>query len=254
MARSVETDTGDLKPAVTLGLIVLTLFVLAYFFAFPMFGVGRSAPLRRVAAYDAAQAARCQQFIDVARVKFGPDWKHRLDPRDTSCAQEIQAAWEREWYPRETQPEPEFHPTIANAARPLKITPAATPPAHEATTGSLADNGPIAHAGADRSSDDAFDQAGAESSYSRDPRDAAGDDQEERRMSTIEQEHYTRSLSHNDHGSDDDPTDATRALNTRQLEALESGRDDGLQSPSDDDSDADENDDSSDDGPSRDND
>jgi len=64
--------------------------------------------------------AHCVQFIELAKAKFGPDWKYRLDPRDTTCANAIQEQWQHEWNARNPiQPElPPTMPIIAPEAPP----------------------------------------------------------------------------------------------------------------------------------------
>jgi len=124
MAGSIGMDIGAFRPVLTRGLIFVAVLAAVYLVASLMFGVGRSVPVRPVASYDAAQAAHCSQYVELARTKFGPEWKRRLDPRDTACAQQIQQAWERQWNPREALPDPVFQRArIASAAPPAAIAP-----------------------------------------------------------------------------------------------------------------------------------
>ena len=124
MAGSIGTNIGAFRPGLARGLIFIAAFAAVFLLAFLMFGVGRSVPARPVASYDAAQAVQCSQFVELARAKFGPEWKRRLDPRDTACSKQIQEAWERQWNPREAPPEPVFQRTmIANASPPAVIAP-----------------------------------------------------------------------------------------------------------------------------------
>jgi hypothetical protein len=51
-------------------------------------------------AASSVSSSHCSQFIELAKAKFGPDWKYRLDPRDTTCAQAIQEQWQHEWNAR----------------------------------------------------------------------------------------------------------------------------------------------------------
>jgi hypothetical protein len=55
--------------------------------------------------------AHCAQFIELAKATFGPDWRHRLDPRDTTCANAIQEQWQSERYARPPI-QPEMPPTM----------------------------------------------------------------------------------------------------------------------------------------------
>lgn len=103
------------------------------FLAFLIAGVGQSVPIpvRPVASYDDAQAAHCSQFVELARSKFGPEWKRRLDPRDTLCARQVQAAWERDWRPREAALQPVIQSKIGPEPMPPRVEPQ---PAHQRKT------------------------------------------------------------------------------------------------------------------------
>ncbi len=67
-----------------------------------------------VARYGISQS-HCTQFIALAKAKFGSDWKYRLDPRDTTCAAQIQQEWEHQWNPRFPS-EPLQQPTVTISA------------------------------------------------------------------------------------------------------------------------------------------
>ena len=249
MAHTIGTDIGAFRPVLTRGLIFAAVFAAAYLFAFPMFGVGRSlpVPVRPVASYDAAQAAHCEQFVELARAKFGHEWKRRLDPRETACAQQIQQAWERDWNPREA-PDPVLQPTmIARAARPAKIAPPEAIPAHDPETYSFAGPAIITGVGARFASADADQAVANDTGYSgergRDLSDAAREDRDDGGMGTTEQGHYAPPR---DHGPNGDQTDATRALNIEQLVGPGLAHDAHPQRQNDNESDADENDNSRD--------
>lgn len=78
--------------------------------------------VRPAASPDPALAAHCSQYIELARAKFGGEWKRRLDPRDTLCAEQVQQAWEVDWQPRNTPSEPVLQAKIvASATSPSKI-------------------------------------------------------------------------------------------------------------------------------------
>jgi len=66
------------------------------------------------AKYGISQS-HCAQFIALAKAKYGSDWKYRLDPRDTTCAVQIQHEWEHQWNPR-LPAEPLQQPTTAIGA------------------------------------------------------------------------------------------------------------------------------------------
>jgi hypothetical protein len=144
MAHSIGIDIGAFRLTLTRRQTFVAGFAAVCLIAYLMVGVGqsvvRSPSVHPAASYDPAQAAHCSQFIDLARAKFGPEWKRRLDPRDTLCAEQVQAAWERDWQPRqETPPEPVLRPQItASTAPPSKIAPAQEVPAHGSKTYVLA--------------------------------------------------------------------------------------------------------------------
>jgi hypothetical protein len=144
MAHNIGIDIGAVKPALTRPMTFVAGSVAVCFLALVMLGVGQSVermpPARPVAPHDTAQAAHCSQFITLARAKFGPEWKRRLDPRDTLCTEQIQQAWERDWQPRdETPPEPSLRPQVtASTAPPPKIAPAEEAPARGSKTYALA--------------------------------------------------------------------------------------------------------------------
>jgi hypothetical protein len=144
MAHSIGIDIGAFRLTLTRRQTFVAGFAAVCLIAYLMVGVGqsvvRSPSVHPAASHDPAQAAHCSQFIDLARAKFGPEWKRRLDPRDTLCAEQVQAAWERDWQPRqETPPEPVLRPQItASTAPPSKIAPAQEAPAHGSKTYVLA--------------------------------------------------------------------------------------------------------------------
>jgi hypothetical protein len=45
--------------------------------------------------------SHCDEFIALAKAKYGAEWKYRLDPRDKTCGPQVQQEWERHWTPRE---------------------------------------------------------------------------------------------------------------------------------------------------------
>ena len=62
----------------------------------------------------------CQHYIEVAKAAYGPDWKYRLDPRDTTCAQQVQEQWQHEWNARQpVQPLPSGTMIIAAPTAPI---------------------------------------------------------------------------------------------------------------------------------------
>jgi hypothetical protein len=69
--------------------------------------VSRVTEALRQPAYNAtstqtrATSEHCAHFIEVAKAAYGPDWKYRLDPRDTTCAAQVQQQWQYEWNARQ---------------------------------------------------------------------------------------------------------------------------------------------------------
>ena len=61
---------------------------------------------------EAVAPAHCQQFIDLAKTAYGETWRVRLDPRDTTCDQEVKSEWERQKLTRYTPP---VEPLVAPA-------------------------------------------------------------------------------------------------------------------------------------------
>jgi hypothetical protein len=60
-------------------------------------------------------ASHCSQFIDLAKLAHGENWRVRLDPRDTTCAQQVKDEWERQKLTRYVPPpQPLFGP-VADA-------------------------------------------------------------------------------------------------------------------------------------------
>src|SRR5258708_6305621 len=65
-------------------------------------------------AQSGVSQSHCAQFIALAKAKFGADWKVRLDPRDTTCAQQVQQEWQHDWNARlPVQPMPQSTMTIS---------------------------------------------------------------------------------------------------------------------------------------------
>lgn len=225
MTHSIRTDIAALRSVLTPGLIFIAVLATVYVFAVVMFGIGQSvsAPARPVALNNPAQSAHCSLFVAHARAKFGLEWKRRLDPSGTACAQQIQEAWERDWSPRKAPPEPVLQPTTtASAARPAKVAPLEARPAHDPENYSLSAAAISTGAGVRSTSADAADQESANGSsgssqHGADFDDAAREDRDAVGMDT--------------------ETDATRALNNAQLRRISRTPDD-MQGTSDVDSDA----------------
>jgi len=65
--------------------------------------------------------AHCAQFIAIAKAAYGANWKYRLDPRDTTCAAEVQAQWQHEWTERQpTTPLPSGTMSVNQPTTPIE--------------------------------------------------------------------------------------------------------------------------------------
>ena len=82
-----------------------------------------------IAAQYAVSPSHCTQFIALAEAKFGADWKYRLDPRDTTCAAQVQQEWEHQWHARNPV-EPVQQPTMTISAPIMPPADDAPPPAN----------------------------------------------------------------------------------------------------------------------------
>lgn len=85
---------------------------------------------------EAASITHCIEFIALAKAKYGAVWKDRLDPRDKTCAIEIQQEWEQQTVPRTTPAEPSLRASSESPAPSSAVDPsvfaasgAAAPPA-----------------------------------------------------------------------------------------------------------------------------
>ena len=103
------------KKAVWAGAGVLALFVL-YLIADRFVAVVTRWPATVV---EAVAPAHCDQFIALAKTAYGENWKVRLDPRDTTCDQDVKVEWERQKLTRYVPPpEPLFAPAQVQVAKP----------------------------------------------------------------------------------------------------------------------------------------
>jgi hypothetical protein len=73
-------------------------------------------------------ASHCRQFIDLAKTAYGENWRVRLDPRDTTCDQEVKSEWERQQLTRyEPPPTPLWGPAPTEQAAPARSESRVTP-------------------------------------------------------------------------------------------------------------------------------
>jgi hypothetical protein len=103
------------KKAVWAGAGIMALFAL-YLIADRFVAVVTRWPATVV---EAVAPAHCEQFIALAKTAYGEEWKVRLDPRDTTCDQEVKSEWERQRLTRYVPPpEPLFAPAPVEVSKP----------------------------------------------------------------------------------------------------------------------------------------
>ncbi len=62
----------------------------------------------------------CADFVTLAKTAYGEDWKSRLDPSDTTCATEVQEAWEQQRISRDAQAQSLLEPTQPATTQPAE--------------------------------------------------------------------------------------------------------------------------------------
>lgn len=222
MAHSIATAIGE-RPILTRSFFAVAALVTIHLINLPMLGAHVGVSARPVAPYDAVQVALCSRFVDGARAQFGPEWKRRLDPANTSCAEEIQKVWERDWEPRKAQPDVASPSTMsASGAQPPQLTPTQALPAPAPQSSVLAaaaimtgSTEPLAPAETPEqiiASD--FDDSIAKDGN---PRDAATSDPDDVGMDPSANVQDKREFPPKDYGVNDDQNGATRALNNEQI-------------------------------------
>lgn len=111
---SIATGTASAAPKsklISQWMIVTVTIAIAYFAVTKLVDAGRKVIAQKPAATVEAVFAHCTQFILLAQAKYADDWKVRLDPRDTVCADQIQVEWERQAAERRETAELERRPT-----------------------------------------------------------------------------------------------------------------------------------------------
>ncbi len=112
------------KRAVWAGVGIMSLFAL-YLIADRFVAVVTRWPATVV---EAVAPAHCDQFIALAKTAYGENWKVRLDPRDTTCDQDVKNEWERQKLTRYVPPpEPLIAPAATQVAKPLDTLRASAP-------------------------------------------------------------------------------------------------------------------------------
>ena len=101
MTVQVADDSKSLnaiKPALFWGVGILAILALLYVvFAQVERVVARWPSVTQVSV----SPSHCDEFIALAKAKYGAEWKYRLDPRDNTCGSQVQQDWERHWTPRD---------------------------------------------------------------------------------------------------------------------------------------------------------
>ena len=115
------------RKAVWAGAGIMALFVL-YLIADRFVAVVTRWPATVV---EAVAPAHCDQFIAPAKTAYGENWKVRLDPRDSTCDQEVKGEWERQRLTRYVPPPASLVPPAPVA--PVKAVDATVRPSAPAT-------------------------------------------------------------------------------------------------------------------------
>jgi hypothetical protein len=125
----IEQDSGLTRPR------LLRWVGLALLVGVGLLAVSRVTDALRQPSYSGAAVAQsggvsaehCNQFVAIARAAYGPTWKNRLDPRDTTCAAQIQEQWQHETTDRQPMaPLPPVTMTINAPGAPIEETPTTT--------------------------------------------------------------------------------------------------------------------------------
>ena len=117
MASVVQgTQSVPVKPNfIAQWMVVLAVLGVGYFAASRVIDVGRRV-LSGPVTTDEAVLAHCAQFLALAKSRYGDDWKFRLDPRDTVCADQVQLEWEAQILTRAQPAAPDAQPTFVERA------------------------------------------------------------------------------------------------------------------------------------------
>lgn len=114
-----------LKPTLMWVLAALVVLVMLYLIAGR---VERMMARRPQSGQSAVSPTHCAAFIALAKTTYGADWKSRLDPTDTTCASDVQQAWEQQRISRDAEVERMSQPAQTTITQPLP--PPAQTPAH----------------------------------------------------------------------------------------------------------------------------
>jgi hypothetical protein len=90
-------NLGALRPMIWWGVAAFGALALVYLIAGRIASIVTRWP---PTIHEAVAPSHCAQFIGIAKAAYGNDWRVRLDPRDTTCDNEVRAEWERQRLPR----------------------------------------------------------------------------------------------------------------------------------------------------------
>ncbi len=127
MADALVTNDTSRTPTSRRWLVLTGLFGIALALA-----AGLGASLRPTSyapsiVRNGVSSSHCTQFIALAKARFGTDWHARLDPRDTTCAQQVQQEWQSDWNPRPFVPPAQSTlPIVAPETLPVANAPSPT--------------------------------------------------------------------------------------------------------------------------------
>lgn len=110
------TQSVTVKPKfIAQWMVVIAVLGIGYFAASRVIDAGNRV-LSGPATSDEAVLAHCAQFVALAKSRYGDDWKFRLDPRDTVCANKVQQEWEAQILTRAQPAAPDTQPNFVERA------------------------------------------------------------------------------------------------------------------------------------------
>ena len=107
-------SAGSKSRFITQWMIVLVTIAVSYIVVSRIMATGSGISVHSRSASADEVTTHCTQFIALAQARYADDWKFRLDPRDTICAAEIQAEWERQSAERKPKEPEASRPTFVD--------------------------------------------------------------------------------------------------------------------------------------------
>ena len=118
----ITLGAGNAQPkphALVQSLALIAAICIAVVFISRVTEAGRRLMSRQQPPSAASHRSHCAEFIMLAQSRYADEWRYRLDPADTVCAQEVQKAWEAKSIQRKVKVEEtlqaSYSPTIPAA-------------------------------------------------------------------------------------------------------------------------------------------